>query len=221
MRNDKHLVLQLRKRGKSYNAISKELGIPKSTLSGWLKNNPWSEQIKQGLIEKNRALIGKKIRIMNKARKKKLETWYKQCRQQAEKEFPQLKSNPLFLAGLMLYWGEGDSKIENCMIRLSNTDPEMIKIFSSFLQKICQISKEKIRIHIILYPDLNDEICKNFWSKISGIPQAQFIKTSFIQGKHPTRRLTNGICIIYVASRELKEKIFTWIKLYQQEFKRV
>jgi len=221
MHNNKKLASQLRKSGKSYSTISKRLMIPKSTLSDWFKDFPWSKQIKQKLIEKNKVLMRERIQVMNNARKKKLAIWHEQCRQQAKKEFPQLRRNPLFLAGLMLYWGEGDSKIENCMVRLSNTDPEMIKIFSSFLQKACQIPKEKIRIHLILYPDLRDKICKNFWSKSSNIPQSQFIKTNFIQGRHPTRRLNNGICIIYISSRELKEKIFTWIKLYQEEFKRV
>ena len=118
----------------------------------------------------------------------------------------------------MLYWGEGDSKIKNCAVRLTNSDPKMIALFFQFFRKVANIPEERIKLHLILYPDLNDDICKKFWSEKTGIKATQFIKSSYIQGRHPTKRLTNGICIIYFNSKGFKEKIFTWIKLFQQEF---
>ena len=221
MRKDLHLAIKLRKQKKSYNEISKILGIPKSTMHYWFKENPWSEKIKRELMKKAWKLGKKQLKLMAKANKKKWEEWHKQCQQEAVKEFPSLKNNQLFLAGLMLYWGEGDSKMKNCQVRLSNTDPEMIRIFSLFLQKICKVPKNKIKIALILYPDLDEQKCKKLWQKATGIPINQFTKAQFIKGKHPTTRLSYGICNINLGSRELKEKIFTWIKLYQQEFKRV
>lgn len=221
MRNDRHLAIKLRKQKKSYNKISEELGIPKSTLVYWFKNKNWSQQIKKELTKNALYTAKKRLRLINKARREKWARWHEKCRKQARKEFSHFKKNPLFLAGLMLYWGEGDSKIENGLVRLSNTDPEMIKIISLFLQKSCGIPKEKIKITLILYPDLNEDKCKDLWSKASGIPKNKFYKTQVIYGKHPTKRLLHGICNIYVASRELKEKIFVWLKLYQQELTRV
>ena len=221
MRNDKHLAIKLRKRGKSYNKISKELDVPKSTLSDWFSDIKWSDDIKKELTRKANYIARKRLRLINKARREMWERWREAARKQAVKEFPQFKKNSLFLAGLMLYWGEGDSKMENAAIRLSNTDPIMITIFSYFLQKICLVSIERIRLSMILYPDLNEKVCKKFWSKAAVIPESQFTKTQFIQGRHPTRRLTYGICIIYTGSRQLKEKIYTWIRLYQQELLRV
>lgn len=52
MKNDKHLAIKLRKLWKSYNKISKELGIPKSTLVTWLSNAKWSIRIKKSWKEK-------------------------------------------------------------------------------------------------------------------------------------------------------------------------
>lgn len=219
MRNDRHLAIKLRKKSASYNKISKELGIPKSTLSYWFKDEKWSQKIKQELSRKALYTAKKRLRLINKARKEKWEKWREGYREEARKEFPRLKNNPLFLAGLMLYWGEGDSRIENCQVRLANSDPEMIRIFSNFLQQVCLVPLEKIRCALILYPDLNDQKCKKFWSEITGIPEAQFIKTQFIQGRHPTKRLSRGICNILVCSRGLKEKIFVWLKLYQKDLK--
>ena len=221
MRNDQHLAIKLRKQNKSYNKISIELGIPKSTLTYWFGNENWSKEIKKELTTKALYVAKKRLRLINKERKEKWEKWREEHRQRAKKEFPRLKKNPLFLAGLMLYWGEGDSKMENGLVRLSNTDPKMIKIISLFLENICQIPKEKIKATLILYHDLNENKCKDLWSKASGIPKNKFYKTQVIYGRHPTKRLSYGICNIYVASRELKEKILVWIKLYQQELTRV
>ena len=221
MRNDRHLATKLRKKGASYNKICKDLNIPKSTMHYWFRNLRWSKNIKKKLTEKAQRQATKRLRTVVKAQKKRWESQRKQYREEARKEFPILKSSPLFLAGLMLYWGEGDSKIENCRVRLSNTDPKMIKIISLFLQKTCGVPKEKMKITSILYPDLNEDKCKNLWSKVSGIPKNKFYKTQVIYGKHPTKRLSYGICNIYVSSRELKEKISVWLKLYQQELVRV
>lgn len=220
MRNDRHLAIKLRKKGVSYNKISKKLGIPKSTMCYWFKDKRWSQQIKKELTRKALYVAKKRLRLINKGRREKWEKWRESHRKQAKKEFPLLKKYPLFLAGLMLYWGEGDSKLENSLVRLSNTDPEMIKIVSLFLQKVCLISKEKIKVNLILYPDLNENKCKDLWSKASGISKDKFYKTQYIYGKHPTKRSSYGICNICVASRGLKEKIFTWMKLYQQSLSR-
>ena len=144
------------------------------------------------------------------------ERWREKARQSARKDFNTLRRNSLFVAGIMLYWGEGDSNIQNGSVRLVNTDPEMIRIFSLFLQKICKVPKEKIKIQLTLYPDLMDDRCRIFWSRAINVPIDQFIKTQYIKGRHPTKRLKYGICLMYVSSRELKEKIFVWLKLYQQ-----
>ena len=158
---------------------------------------------------------------MNKARELMWEKWRESARQEAKRDYPHLKKNPLFLAAIMLYWAEGDSKIENCSVRLTNTDPQMIRIFTHFLRKICGVPNERMRVYIILYPDLNEKTCRNYWSKVSGISYNQFIKTQFIKGSHPTKRLSHGICMIHTGSRQLKEKIYVWLKLFQEDLLRV
>jgi len=213
MRNDRHLAIKLRKKGMSYKKISKELGIPKSTIHYWFSNLQWSQLIKKKLTKRAQIQSTKRLRAVIRAQQKRWKAWRKQYREEAKKEFPILKSNPLFVAGLMLYWGEGDSKPKN-ETRLSNTDPRMIKLFYKFLQEICKIPKKEIRACLLLYPDLCEEKCKNFWHKTTGIPLSQFNKSSVIYGRHPTKRLENGICIIRVnSSRGLKEKILVWINL--------
>ncbi|MBI2019769.1 hypothetical protein HYS95_03875 [Candidatus Daviesbacteria bacterium] len=216
MRKDRHLAIQLRRQKKSYNEISNVLGVPKSTLHVWFKNNQWSLKIKEDLTKKARILAKPKLRLMAMANKKKWEKIHTQFQDKAKKEFTLLIKDPLFVAGLMLYWGEGDKVLKNCLVRLSNSDPELIKVFYLFLKNVLLISKEKIFIKLILYPELEDLAYKKSWSNKLNIPLSQFKKSAIILGKHPTKRLSLGICSIEVSSRKIKEKIITWFALYQK-----
>ena len=153
-----------------------------------------------------------------KQRQKMWEVWREHARQQARMDFQKLMQDPLFVAGIMLYWGEGDSKLENGQVALGNTDPDMMRLYTSFLVKVCAVPRDRIRAFAILYPDLDETTCLNFWSKATELPKSQFTKTQFIRGRHPTKRLSHGICMARIGDRRLKEKIFVWIDLFQREY---
>jgi hypothetical protein len=220
MRDDQHLAIKLRKKGVSYNRIQRELGIPKSTICSWFKNEAWSENIKKELNRKALYIAKKRLRSINKSRREEWEKLHRQSQEQAQKEFPSLLKNPLFVAGINIYWGEGDSKLKNGILRMSNTDPRMINIFVSFLKNIIKVPDENIKIGLILYPDLSESKCKNFWKNITKIPIQKFYKTQFIKGKHPTKKLSYGICMIIISSRNYKEKVIKWIDLFSQKYGR-
>lgn len=218
MRTDRNQAFDLRRQGKSYNEISKDLDIPKSTLCSWFKDNSWSSEIKQNLTEKVRVLNSKSMRnkkqihVMHVINKRRWEMRHEQYRDKARNEFPGLKDNITFIAGLMLYWGEGDKTLKNGIVRIVNSDPEIIKTFYSFL-RFLGIEKGRICVKLTIYPDLSDQSLKVFWSKTLDIPLNQFRKSTTILGRHPTRRMSYGVCSMEVYSRELKEKIFMWLRL--------
>ncbi len=218
MRNDQDLALRLRKAGKSYKQIEKELSIPRSTLVGWFSHMAWSQKLKLDLTKKANYANHNKFRAYVKQRQAMWEAWREEAREQARREFPNLVKDPLFLAGIMLYWGEGDSKLQNGQVRLSNIHPDLIRIFTKFLVSTCGFPLEKLKAQMILYPDLDARVCQKFWSQASGIPPAQFMKTQIIKGRHPTKRLTNGVFQVNCRSRQLKEKIAIWIDLFQKQF---
>ena len=161
------------------------------------------------------------MRLIARANKERWAKWREMHRSEAIREFPNLTKNPLFIAGLMLYWAEGDTHGKGGNVRLTNIDARMIRVFVNFAKRICNVPKSDIRIGLILYPDLNDSVCKNYWSRLINIPLSQFHKTQIIQGSHPTKRLQNGICLIRIGGTGLKEKIKTWIDLYAKELMRV
>lgn len=143
MRNDKHLATKLRKEGLSYQEISNKLDIPKSTLSNWFSDKNWSQKVKRKLTKKSYLLSQKRLKKLNEAKQKKWRNWREKFRKKARKEFVELKENPLFIAGLMLYWGEGDSKPKNGLVRLGNTEPEMINVFRGFFKKFAKYLRKR------------------------------------------------------------------------------
>lgn len=215
MRKDKEKVFELRRQGKSYKQLSRELNIPTSTIAGWLKNEPWSQEIKAILSAEISWSNPKNLELLARANRERWRLKREEYRQAAIREFEGLKKDPLFLAGLMLYWGEGEKQTKSSVVRLGNSEPEMIKIFNLFLTKTLKISSDKIWVWVLLYPDLIDSVQRNFWSKSTGIPLSQFKKSIVIKGKHPTKRLSYGVCTIFVQSRALKERILKWLELAQ------
>ena len=212
IKKEKYLAIKLRKQNKSYDEINKILGIPKGTLAGWLKNDPSSKKAKLFLNSKSNKRVADRIKKFVEENRKRHKNRRKNIQDDAIKQFKILRKDYLFVAGTMLYWAEGDNKLGN-PFRLTNTDPRMISLYIKYLIKILDISKKDIRPAIILYPDLSEEECVRFWSKVTGIVSEQFYKTQFIKGKHPTKRLSYGICMVNCNNRPTKQKVLTWIDL--------
>lgn len=217
MKKNKNIAIKLRKSGKSYNEISKITSIPKSTLSNWFNGVKWSEKIKQRLSKISADNARKRMIAISHKKRKIRQSDYKQKRKIAKQEFNKFKNKRLFIAGLMVYWGEGDSKLANGIIRVCNSDPLMIKLFYKFIKTYLSEISQKTRMYLVLYPDLNEKKCKSFWSLKVGLPENKFFKSSFIKGKHPTKRLSFGIGTITITSRAYKEKMLTWINLIKKE----
>ena len=217
MRIDKKEAFKLRRGGRSYKEISERLNIPKSTLSGWLRDVTWSRKIKKTLSEKAKEQNKIRIRKLNNIRGKNLERLYLKAEKEAKDEFKFFKLFPLFILGLSIYWGEGDRRSKN-LVRVSNTDPLMIKLFLKFLTEVCGVKQEQVYASILLYPDLDEQKCKKFWIKNAGLLEENFNKSILIKGKHKTNRLRYGVCTVGISSTYLKRKIGIWLVLLPKEF---
>ena len=216
MRTDKRVAFKLRKSGKSYQQIMRELRVPKATLSGWFSGIDWSKRLRKELTKKNYIESTKRMVALDAIRGKRLARAYAEARKEARSELKALKYNPVFIAGLMLYWGEGDKRT-NSQVRLTNTDPEMMRLFVFFLRNICRVPDEKMRGNVIIYPDLDATACVEYWSKRIRVNEKSFTKCAVISGRHPSRKISNGICIVIVSSTYLKVKVLEWMRLLPSE----
>jgi len=215
MRKDKEKIFELRKLGKSFSELSKIFSIPKSTLSEWFKDHQWSKELSvslnKGFKEKNIV----RLSFLNKIRGDNLRKIYETAEQEAIEEFEKLKYHPLFIAGLMIYWGEGE-KLGTSGVSISNVDPLMIKLFHEFLIRICSIDEQRIATSLFIYPDLVEEVCKSYWKEQAGLKNTRFRKTVTLIGKHKTRKIKYGICKLGCCSAYLKRKIIVWLKIFPE-----
>ena len=195
MRKDKIEIFKLRKTGKSFNEIRELFCVPKSTLSDWFKNQMWSHEIALNLAKKAEKNAVIRLQDLNNIRGGHLERLYKQAEDEAGEEFEKLKYHPLFLAGMMIFWGEGN-KMAKSRCCIANSDPRMIRIFFDFLKKLCRIDSSKIKAWILLYPELKEDECKKFWIERTALNKDNFTKSIVIEGKHKTRKLMYGVCSI-------------------------
>lgn len=198
--------------------IQSALGVAKSTLSYWFKNSPDSQILKKKLILKSRKKARRQIQLMAAANRRRWKETRIQWRKTAAIEYQKMKLQALFCIGLALYWGEGDKKLENGIVRLGNTDDRLLRLFILFLKGCCNVPLTKLRVWLLLYPDSNEKTCQKFWTKKLGVQPQQFMKSQRVARRGVPRKLINyGVCYVYVCSRELKEKITHWIQLANDE----
>lgn len=204
---------KLRLQGYTYGQIKRELNLSKSTLSDWLKNLPLSEDSFQRL-SKNRE-ISRDIRIerFRQTSRKKWLSRLSMVLESQEKEMLPLTEKELFLAGVFLYWGEGSK--QRGLVAISNTDPRVVTFALYWMVRALKVPKEKIKVRLHLYSDMNLEKEADFWSQTLDIPSNQF-KPSYV--KKTTREgityksFGHGTCNVMCFSVTLSEKIAMTIK---------
>lgn len=216
MRKDKNEIIELRKQGKSYREIQKTTGASRSTLCDWFKNEGWSKHTKSVNNNKNIIISKERLQKLNDARKEKLNLLYKNIEIEAENEFEIYKNDPLFIAGLMLYDGEGDH-LSRGDIRLANVNFDIHKIFIGFAKKFLRVNHLYIKFSILLYPDLNIEECVEKWSSELNISRRNIYKPQIINGKLKTRKLHFGVGTTIILSSFLKRKLFFWIEKIKKD----
>lgn len=214
---DHEKALALRKQEMSYSQIKKILGISKSTLSTWLRSYPLSKEKIRALRDCNEQRIERYRETMRKKREKRLEQFYKE---QKKLIFP-LSKREIFLAGLFLYWGEG-YKNYNAQLSVSNTDPSVIKFFINWLMGSLSVPKEKIKVHLHLYTNMNINKEIDFWSNELSVPRNQFTKpyiknTSSLQINHKGG-FGHGTCNVKIGGARLSEKILMSIKTISDQY---
>jgi len=206
------LAEQLRRElGYSYNEISEQIGVSKSTLSAWLKNIALTlEQEKriQQRIEDNQTAFVATARIINKERYRRAR---EEAYQQGENVASMIPDNNAVheLALAMLYLGEGD-KTGN-RVQIANTDPAVLGYFLWALEELYDIDRIEMSLRLNLIEaarPLESEMIE-FWADALGCAVNQFQKTQF-DGRSRSTHITadyRGVCTITYGDTYLLERL--------------
>lgn len=168
---EKSKAIKLRKAGWSYSQIKDNLGIGKGTLSEWLRDYPLSEKRIRELRDNNPRRIENYIRTMGRKREAK----FSLALEKVSKDIGSITNRELFVAGFFLYWAEG-GKTKRHSIIFTNTDPVMLKIYMKWLA-LLKIPKEKLKIKLHLYKDMDKNKEISYWSRELGVEKSKFNKT--------------------------------------------
>ncbi len=209
----KDFVAGLRRRGLSYREIRGEIPftLSKSTISSWCKDieltarqkNRLDQLFKDGSYRGR--LAGSKVTQTRRAKE------VASIREAASSEISPLKKNEFKLAGLMLYWAEGNKKRK---VGVCNSDPELIRLMMKWFRNICCVSDYRFKVYLNIHSGQNESQVKQFWSSIIKLPVSQFGK-SYIKREgtgHRKNILYNGTIKIEICDRNLLHKILGWIE---------
>ena len=208
---EKEKARKLRKQGKSINQIVKETGLSKASVSVWIRDIILTESQKNKISERGRSVKSIEKRRLNRIlnEQKKRQTII----DEAKKDINKISQEELKLIGIILYLGEGGKTKR--IVRLSNSDPEIIKMMMRFFREICNVPESKFggHIHTFTHADVNKT--EKYWSKITGISRKQFYKT-YIKPSRVSLQKRNtlpfGTFDIYICDTKLFLTIMGWIE---------
>ena len=128
---------------------------------------------------------------------------------------PLIPKDPQFWLGLGLgiYWGEGN-KITPHSVRVTNSNPNMIKAFRKFLLEVCKTNPDKLQYSIVCFNDSNLQDVLSLWSTELNVPKEKFGKIVQIppQGKGTYKRKSkSGVCTLTFGNIKLKKWIMEQI----------
>lgn len=171
---EKRQAITLRERGHSLQEISVKLGISKGTASLWLQHTPLSVRA-QERIQKRRDEGSRKSRAtLNDRTHKRLTEAFGFAQKTLGNISDTTDSSRLYCA--LLYWCEGEKSKNDKSLFFTNSDPLLVKFFLKHFRKGFEIDETKFRVcvHLHSYHDAKRQLL--FWSQITNIPLAQFIK---------------------------------------------
>jgi len=187
-------IISLRQHGYTISEIKMSSGFGRGTISKYIQGikilpeflKHWKEKKMSSAVrceqEKQKALLEARNFIRNITIKDKL------------------------LIATCLYWAEGAKKD----FSLSNTDPLLIKTFIQCLKEL-GIGKERLKVSIRIYEDLDKEKACVFWSNTIGIPKESIKSINVLKGKKKGK-LEYGMCRVRVIKGGYYLKLIKSIK---------
>lgn len=203
-------AIKLRKKGKSLPSIHTQLGIPKSTLSNWLKDIKLTDAQKKKL-ENNwkQALVkarGKAIAWHNEAKAKRIKVSENEGRALLD-NIDNNNEHITELALALLYLGEGTKAQSET--GMGSSDPIILKFFVNCLREIYKVPEDKIKCELHLRADQDPEKMLTFWSNELSISKQNFRKPYLDKRTVGTKTYDfyKGVCLVRCGTVAIQRKL--------------
>jgi transcriptional regulator with XRE-family HTH domain len=213
---ERDLARELRRvEGLPINEIARRLGVSKSSVSHWVRDVELTTQQHKALRAMNPAYNRQLSGSRNNAAR------HRANRVAAQESGRALahQGDPIHMAGCMLYWAEG-SRHRN-QIRFTNSDPEMVRFFVTFLRMYFFLRDEDIRVSCNLFPDHveRQREIEQFWLEVVGVAASSLRKStvntySKYSQKKRQNKLPYGTCRVTVSRTRIVQSIYGSIQEY-------
>lgn len=118
------------------------------------------------------------------------------------------------IIGVVLWWTEGTKARQNnrwkntwnCTVEVTNTNPDIIKLFLDFLRKDIVISEPRLKLQLQIHEGDDQEKLEVYWSRITEIPGERFTKT-FVRPMGNKIGKSMGTCKIRYSNKQAYLKI--------------
>ncbi|MGW1375249.1 hypothetical protein ACWD6P_13375 [Streptomyces sp. NPDC002446] len=201
---------ELRKQGRTYDEITAELRVAKSSVSLWVRDLPRPRKSPEAMHQMREA----RWAPYREARDRAIE----ETKAEATREVGELSDRELLLVGVALYWAEGakDKAYDRReYVQFVNSDPGMIQAFLAWL-RLLGVEPERIGYRVMIHGTADVAAAEHYWADLVGVDVAAFQKTT-IKKHHPkTVRKNTGegyrgcLVIRVLQSAELYRRIEGW-----------
>lgn len=204
----RQLVRGFRTLGFSYSEITEATSLPRSTVATWC-NDITLTGSQQSAIEQRTGATSRRGTSIDTQWRRRAEI--RRIRADATRYADGAGDDPLFVAGVCLYWAEG-SKTKNDL-SITNSDPQVLRVFIEFVRAHldpCATFAMALNLHSVS----GEEPAKRYWASALDLPDSRFTK-SYIKKPgtgHRRKRLPYGVCRVRVdkASNHW-HRVMTWI----------
>ncbi len=210
----KQKAIQLRKQGLTYSEMLRDIPVAKSTLSLWLQDVGLAKKQKQLITEKR---IAGRLRAIESIRRNKIKR-IKDIKDLARNEVSSLIQDPFWLAGVILYWGEGSKEhAKACPIKFTNMDLSMHTLFLRWLRKYLSVADEDLIFELFIHERADIERAQRYWMQNLGFSKNK-LRTYFKKHNPKTKRKRIGenyygvLATIVRGSIPLNRKIAGWVE---------
>lgn len=175
----------LRARNMTLQEIATELGVSKSSVSLWVRDVPFTPS-------KRRTGPHRRPHPAHEAKLAQIAA----LDEEGIRCLGTLTDDAFFVAGIALYAGEG-SKTDG-VVKFANTDPAMIRFFCAWLRRYCEVDERRLRVRVYLHQGLDLQAAQAYWSRVTGVPLAQFGRAYRAAADPSIRRNKHEFGCVYV-----------------------
>jgi hypothetical protein len=172
-------AMRLRKLGKSLPHIHQALGIPKSTLSYWLKDVKLTAKQKEKLHQDwlNALVTARKEAVKwHQSEKQKRIDFAERTADNILDEIDINNRHILELSLAVLYLAEGSKK--NLETALGSSDLNTLRFFLKSLRILYDLDIAKVRCELYLRYDQDPDELKRYWAKELSLPLSNFTQVN-------------------------------------------